>query len=217
MPSSEEPNDARGWERTPKGRRQAEAILAAATASLARDGFSGATLSRIAAEAEVDKRRVLYYFGSREVLLAQVVRRLASRIAVRVEAALTDATDPRGFAEGVEALWAGTIEDPELPRAYMALLSGSQDSAVRRELCALDEVFLRIFDDRVRALQERGYELTVNRESFVSFLYAIARGLVLEWQEYGDTPRLRDGLAEYKRVATSRFVALAEESGTERA
>ena len=47
---------------TAKGARQVEAILEAAIRCLGRDGYSAVSLARIAAEAGVGKRAVLYYF-----------------------------------------------------------------------------------------------------------------------------------------------------------
>jgi AcrR family transcriptional regulator len=66
---------------TPKGDRRAASILRAATTVLARDGFGGATLGRIAAEAGAEKRSILYYFGTRERLMVRVVHSLGRQIA----------------------------------------------------------------------------------------------------------------------------------------
>lgn len=54
---------------TAKGDRRAASILQAATTILARDGFGGATLRRIAAEAGADMKSLVYYFGTRRRLL----------------------------------------------------------------------------------------------------------------------------------------------------
>ena len=49
-------------------RKNREAILDAALGVFARDGFAGATLDRIAAEAGLSKPNLLYYFPSKEAM-----------------------------------------------------------------------------------------------------------------------------------------------------
>jgi AcrR family transcriptional regulator len=59
---------------------------------LARDGFGGTTLGRIAAEAAAEKRNVLYYCGTRERLMVTVVHNLGARI---IEAARQTTPTPK--------------------------------------------------------------------------------------------------------------------------
>lgn len=195
--------------RTAKGEREAERMLGAATVVLARDGFGGATIGRIGAEAGVDKRMVLYYFGTREALLAEVVRRLGERVAANVAAAVAELDVPEAVTSaGIDALWTGGIEEPELPRAYMALLTSSGESPeVQAALTALKRVFEQLFAERVDALEARGFELLEDRDAFVKFMFAVLRGLVLEWAEEGPSEALDRSLEQFKRLALSRFRA----------
>jgi TetR/AcrR family transcriptional regulator, cholesterol catabolism regulator len=198
-----------GRRRSRKGEREALRILEAATTSLARDGFAGATLGRIAAEADVDKAMVLYYFGSREELLGQVVKWLGERAAAQAEEALEAVSSVLGpgpvAAVGVQALWDSSLAVPELPRAYMALLTGSRHEEVRVALRELKARYMEIFRKHVAALEAQGYELKDDLEGYITLVFAILRGLVLEWAEDGDTPQLQASLDGFKAFAGSRF------------
>ena len=80
---------------TAKGTRQAEAILDAAVTCLGRDGYSATTLQAVADEAGAQKRMVVYYFGSRQGLIEQVVRRIERELLAQVEAAVEEVVDPQ--------------------------------------------------------------------------------------------------------------------------
>lgn len=198
-------------QRSRKGEREVERVLVAATTALARDGMAAATLGRIATEADVDKAMVVYYFGTREFLLAQVVKKLGERVATEVEAALervSSRLEPGSVADvGVDALWSSILAVPELPRAYMALLTGSRDEKVREALRELRATFIAIFRRHMEALEAQGYRLLDDRGGFVTQFFATLRGLLLEWSESGESPPLRDALTGFKVFAASRFAS----------
>jgi AcrR family transcriptional regulator len=195
--------------RSRKGHREADRILEAATVMLAREGIAGATLSAIAEEADVDKRMILYYFGSREALLAQVVKWLGERAAAEAGRALAEVSSVLGPGPvvdvGVDALWSASLREPALPVAYMALLCGNRDPDVRRALHELKETFLALFVEHVEALEAQGYRLTVDRDGFVRHSFTLLRGLVLEWAEDGESALLEQGLGYFKQFAASCF------------
>jgi len=57
-------------------------IIDAATDEFAAHGISGARVDEIAAKADVNKRMLYYYFGSKEQLFREILRRkLAERVA----------------------------------------------------------------------------------------------------------------------------------------
>lgn len=61
-------------------------ILAAATAEFATKGIAGARVDDIAAAADVNKRMLYHYFGSKEELFREILRRrLAVRVAIATE------------------------------------------------------------------------------------------------------------------------------------
>lgn len=63
-------------------------IIEAATDEFAAHGISGARVDEIAAKAGVNKRMLYYYFGSKEQLFREILRRkLAERVALATEMA----------------------------------------------------------------------------------------------------------------------------------
>lgn len=174
---------------TPKGRRGAARLLAAATVVLARDGYAGASLRAVAEEAAMDKRNVLYYYGTREALLVRVVQDVGERIAAAVEGALSSG---RPAEDVVDALWNGITAEPELARAYVALLGGGAGAPeVEEALSELKQRYLRLLRDT----------LPLGRAQDSSLLYfAVLRGLLLEWAESGETADLRESLKAAKAL-----------------
>jgi AcrR family transcriptional regulator len=73
-------------------------------------GYSGTSVQRIADEAGVQKRMVLYYFQSKERLMEQLVRRVGSRMLSRVEQAVEGLEEPSEIATvGVERMWSRRV------------------------------------------------------------------------------------------------------------
>lgn len=96
-------------------------ILEAARRRIAAHGMGGASLQEIAAEAGVSKALLLYHFGDKDALLAQLADRLGAGIAARERNALDGAVGPGA----IDALWrwlAGELERGEL-RVLLTLAS----------------------------------------------------------------------------------------------
>lgn len=190
---------------TPKGTRTAARILDAATTVLSRDGFGGATLGRIAEEAGIDKRGVLYHFGSREALLVRVVQRVAERTAANIEAESLDAAQDRRTAAGIDILWAGVTTEPQLLRAYFALVGGSAENGeVATALRDLKNTYVRLITTQLYGASDdrSGDDRTADAVPLVAL--ALIRGLLLEWIETGDGPAIDAGLGELKALAAPR-------------
>ena len=190
---------------TPKGTRTAARILDAATTVLSRDGFGGATLGRIAEEAGIDKRGVLYHFGSREALLVRVVQRVAERTAANIEAESLDAAQDRRTAAGIDILWAGVTTEPQLLRAYFALVGGSAENGeVATALRDLKNTYVRLITTQFYGASDdrSGDDRTADAVPLVAL--ALIRGLLLEWIETGDGPAIDAGLGELNALAAPR-------------
>ncbi len=185
---------------TAKGQRSATRVLHAATVVLARDGFAGASLRAIAKQAGVDKRNVLYYFGSREALLVRVVQAVGERIAAAAENALADdAEGQSAVGTVIDALWDGITGEPELARAYIALLGGGAGSPeVDEALTAVKARYLQL----LRGVLAVGDPASAEVDSLLWL--AVLRGLLLEWTETGETPALRASLASVETFVGAR-------------
>lgn len=198
-----------GPSRSRKGERETRRLLDAATDVLARDGYGGATLGRIATEADVDKKMVVYYFGSRDSLLAQVVGRVGDRLAENTRMELADINDPSEMARvGIDQLWAGTTEHPELLRAYLALATNAMASPpVHDALATLKAEFLGLFASLIDRLEGEGFALSIPRDAYLKLVLAVWRGLALEWTETGDTAALAHALDGFKELAAGPFTS----------
>lgn len=82
----------RGYE---KGRRRRASILAAASEVFAERGLSRVTLRDVAAAADVAKSVVLYYFGDREQLIAELLDAVLTPLLDAQREAVDSAGDPR--------------------------------------------------------------------------------------------------------------------------
>ncbi|MCW3010274.1 MAG: rutR [Solirubrobacterales bacterium] len=194
---------------TVKGERAAARVLQAATTVLARDGYGGATLGRIAEEAGIPKRNVLYYYGTREALLVRVVQTVGGRIAEHVAAATTPDQDPRGVAEAtVEGLWSGVTSVPEPSRAYFALVGGGAGAPeVEEALQQLKGAFLQAVTEQLRTVDPTRWRLRDDDEERAStWAVVLLRGLLLEWVESGSTDAVAGGVARFKDALEREFV-----------
>lgn len=192
---------------TPKGDRRAASILQAATTVLARDGFGGATLGRIAAEAGAEKRSVLYYFGTRERLMVRVVHDLGARIAETVRQSTPHPADPHELLDAiVTTTWAGVTSDPQLVRAYFALVAGDVEAGeVDDALVTIKDLYRALMRDQLLALEAAGWTLRGDVEASASALFALLRGYLLEWLEDGPTALTGGGLAQFKGLMAAQF------------
>jgi AcrR family transcriptional regulator len=192
---------------TPKGNRRAESILRAATAVLARDGFGGATLGRIAAEAGADKRSIVYYFGTREQLLVRVVRNLGRQIAETVRETTPVIEDPHELLDAiVKSTWDGVTSDPQLVRAYFALVAGDVEAGeVDDALDTIKQIYVGLMRDELLALQNAGWTLANDVDAAAAALFAMLRGLLLAWLEEGPAALTNGGLAQYRALMRLQF------------
>ena len=92
-----------------------ERILDAALASFARRGYEASSLDGVAAELGVRKQTILYYFPSKEVLLAAVIDRSAAELSEALESALDRAGPGWSRVEAVvRSVFRVALRRPEL-------------------------------------------------------------------------------------------------------
>ncbi|MBS1260838.1 MAG: putative HTH-type transcriptional regulator YttP [Calditrichaeota bacterium] len=132
-----------------KARANEEKILAAAVASIDREGFDGATVRRIAETAGVNIAAINYYFRSKERLVELVLERAPGDVFADWRARVEDDAIPLRelISTLLDELMAAVIEHPGLARAHLApLLAGEETTAagqLRELLDALVERFQR--------------------------------------------------------------------------
>jgi AcrR family transcriptional regulator len=185
--------------------RQAEAILEATLRCLGRDGYSATSLQRIAAEAGVQKRMVIYYFGSREGLFEQALQRLGDRLLAQVEAAVEGLDEPGEIVSvGFARVWEALMSDPALLVAYYGLIAESvTNKELRRTTAYVNEGYRRLITRLIERARERGVRLLWEEESLKILIIAGVHGLTLEFLERGESPGLRTAIDDFQQWLAS--------------
>lgn len=185
---------------TRKGQLRVEEIIEATLTCLARDGYAQTSLQRVADEAHLHKRAVLYYYGTREQLFDVVVRRLGDRLFDEMEHQLTALDEPTAIVEkGYATLWAAVTTD----RALLVAWFGLRAEAVTNPTLAVTANYLV---DRFRALVSRliddlltrGRRLKIERGSLEVLILACTQGLILDYLERGETPDLVAAIRDFQ-------------------
>lgn len=203
------------------------AILNSAESNFAEFGFGGASLRAIAREAGVNQAMVAYYFGSKEGLFQEVIRRRADTINQR-RAALLEALQARGQPSLEEIMDAFVRPAMELARdrarggysyvKLIAVLVGSTDELSLRVVHNCFDWIARRYIDAIKlavpGLSEsaatRGYLLAISVAMTSSVMEKRATRLSLD-QSYdqADTAELVRNATAY---ATAGIRALARRS-----
>ena len=185
---------------TEKGVRQSEEILEAALRCLGRDGFSTTSLSRVADEAGVSKRMVLYYFESREALFD----RLAESIGDRLYDALADATagltEPGEVVEsGFNRIWSAITSDRGLLIALFGVtIEGVTDPNLSRTIIKFKDRFRALLKRQMADARAQGRKTFLDDEVAATLILSGFLGLAMEWLERGDSPTLKATISSYQ-------------------
>jgi AcrR family transcriptional regulator len=185
-----------------KGERHAAQILDAAVRCLARDGYAATSLQRVADEAGLGKRTVIYYYGTREGLFDHVVRKLADQLVDQLKQAIGDAEEPADMiARGFGPLWAAITEDRALLVAWLGLVAESiTNPALRDASSSIAQGFRDLLSALLDDALARGRTLRLERGSLEILVLAGMRGLILEYLERGPSPELELAISDFQRM-----------------
>jgi AcrR family transcriptional regulator len=104
-----------GRKRTRAPDQKREALMRAAVAEFAREGYGGARVDRISKAAKSNDRMLYYYFSSKEKLFRQVIEYCYADLVANEEALALDFARPReALAELIAFNWNYYWEKPEL-------------------------------------------------------------------------------------------------------
>ena len=201
------PGSARLAPATEKGARQVELILDATVRSIASRGYAATSLARIAEEAGTTKRMVLYYFESREQLFTELVHRITGQMVAQSRADFDGAADPsEGVRVSVRHAWERVTGDPELVRAYFAVLGeAGADPALRALLDHVRAANLEVVALHVERARERGVTPPIPPETLSLMMFAGFRGLLLEFYDRGMTPELEAAVDLFEQSLGAAF------------
>lgn len=189
---------------------KAKRIVDAMRESVARRGAAGSTFEHVAREAGVSRGLLHYYFGTKERLLVEVVRRDTE---LRVET-LDDRLAPaKSVDDVIDALVASLTEMIENEPGFFLLLyelfsAGRRNPDIQREVGQLFEKTRSHVADVLRSKDEEGVlSLRFSAEDVVSYLFALGDGFAL--QALSDPSRDTTG-AFSVGVASARYLLGSE-------
>ncbi|MBJ7354403.1 MAG: TetR/AcrR family transcriptional regulator [Thermoleophilaceae bacterium] len=190
---------------TSKGVRQSQEILDAALRCLGRDGYASTSLARVAEEAGVSKRMVLYYFDSRETLFVQLTKSIGDKLLAQLEQAVAGIQDPGQVTQaGFEQMWSAITAD----RALLIALFGVTIESVTDERLAeavgdFKEGIRELLRKQLVDARAHGRRIVVDDETAVTATMTGFFGLAFEWLETGDTPELQQTIAGYQQMVAA--------------
>lgn len=162
---------------------KAQRIVDAMRDSVARRGAAGSTFEHVAREAGVSRGLLHYYFGTKERLLVEVVRRDAEIRVARLEKPLARAET---VDDVIDVLVASLIHLIEREPAFFLLLyelfsAGRSNPDIRREVGQLFERTRSHVAAALRAKEREGVlSLRYDAETTVSYLFAVGDGFALQ-------------------------------------
>jgi AcrR family transcriptional regulator len=190
--------------------KKAQQIVEAMRASVARRGAAASTFDNVAQEAGVSRGLLHYYFGSKERLLAEVVR-LDCEIRMReMEERLSRADSVDALVESlVSQLEAFLEEDPTAQTLVYEMLSASRHSEdIREELAELYRRWRGQLAKVLRQKEEEGVvRLRGDADAVASVLFALGDGMelqVLSDPSWDSEPAFEAG------IRTARFLLGAD-------
>jgi AcrR family transcriptional regulator len=158
-------------------------IVAAMRASVGARGAAGSTFDVVAREAGVSRGLLHYYFGSKERLMVEVVRRDCDIFVAELEASVAEATSVDEIISSlVRTLDAFVKGEPGTQAVIYEMLSASRHSEeIRAEMAELYRRWRQHLADALREKESEGViTLKGDPESVASLIFAIGDGLGLQ-------------------------------------
>jgi AcrR family transcriptional regulator len=185
---------------------KAQRIIDAMRDSVARRGAAGSTFEHVAREAGVSRGLLHYYFGTKERLLVEVVRRDTELRVERLDERLAPAKTVDGVVDALVASLTDMIDNE--PGFFLLLYelfsAGRRNPDIQREVGQLFEKTRSHVADVLRSKDEEGVvSLRFAAEDVVSYLFALGDGFAL--QALSDPSRDSTGAFEVG-VASARYL-----------
>jgi AcrR family transcriptional regulator len=189
---------------------KAQRIVDAMRESVARRGAAGSTFEHVAREAGVSRGLLHYYFGTKERLLVEVVRRDTDIRVARLDEQLAPAKTSDEVITALVALLTDMIENE--PGFFLLLFelfsAGRRNPDIQREVGQLFEKTRSHVADLLHAKEEEGVlKLRFGADEVVTCLFALCDGFAL--QALSDSERDMSS-AFAAGAASARFLLVAE-------
>ena len=185
---------------------KAKRIVDAMRDSVARRGAAGSTFEHVAREAGVSRGLLHYYFGTKERLLVEVVRRDSELRVARLDEMLGEAGSVDDVLDVLVSSLTDLIEnEPSFFLLIFELFSaGRRNPEIQEEVGKLFAHTRTHVADVLRAKEREGVlSLRFDADAVVSYLFALGDGFAL--QVLSD-PDLDDKAAVEAGTASARFL-----------
>ena len=189
---------------------KAQRIVDAMRESVAERGAAGSTFEHVAREAGVSRGLLHYYFGTKERLLVEVVRRDAELRVARLDEMLAKAETVDAVLDGLVSSLTDMIEnDPGFFLLLYELFSaGRRNPDIQREVGQLFERTRSHVAAVLEAKEAEGVlKLRFPAVDVVSYLFALGDGFAL--QTLSDPERDNSGAMEAGQ-ASARYLLISE-------
>jgi AcrR family transcriptional regulator len=189
---------------------KAQRIIDAMRESVATRGAAGSTFEHVAREAGVSRGLLHYYFGTKERLLVEVVRRDAEIRVARLDEPLAKA---KTVDDVLDVLVANLTDLIENEPAFFLLLyelfsAGRRNPDIRHEVGQLfDRTRSHVADILKQKEREGVLSLRHDAEAVVSYLFAVGDGFAL--QALSD-PERDSSAALAAGASSARYLLVAE-------
>jgi AcrR family transcriptional regulator len=162
---------------------KAQRIIEAMRASVAERGIAGSTFEHVSREAGVSRGLLHYYFGTKERLLVEVVRRDSEVRVARLDEPLARAKTVDDVLDVLVSSLLDLIENEPgfFDLIFEVFTAGRRNLEIQRETGELFNRTRRHVADALQAKEKEGVlSLRFDAESNVAFLFAIADGIALQ-------------------------------------
>jgi AcrR family transcriptional regulator len=159
---------------------KASRIIEAMRVSVAARGTAGATFDHVAREAGVSRGLLHYYFGTKERLLVEVVRRETEVRNDQLKAAIADADSADAVLRALVRSFEDFIGEGPTPAVmfYEMMTLAQRNDEIAAELAELGRRIREHLANALRAKREAGVlELRADPDVVATFLFVLADGL----------------------------------------
>jgi AcrR family transcriptional regulator len=189
---------------------KAKRIVDAMRDSVAQRGAAGSTFEHVAREAGVSRGLLHYYFGTKERLLVEVVRRDAELRVARLDEMIGQAKTVDDVLDGLVSSLTDMIENE--PGFFLLLYelfsAGRRNPDIQREVGQLFERTRSHVAEVMRAKENEGVlSLRFDADAIVSYLFALGDGFAL--QALSD-PERDSSAALAAGTASARYLLVSE-------
>jgi AcrR family transcriptional regulator len=161
---------------------KAARIVEAMRASVAARGFAGSTFDHVARQAGVSRGLLHYYFGTKERLLVEVVRRECQIRGELLDQAVAGAHGADDLIDALVRSFEDVLSEgsSEVMMFYELLTLAQRNEEIAAELSELARTLRLTLAEALRAGSEAGvFELRADSGDVATFLLALADGVMV--------------------------------------